>query len=150
MTDKRPNPLEDRNQVLDIIEGPRTYNPPPNSMIVRMVNPPEKTKGGVLLVPGGSAQKPDSGDYATPLGEVLAHGKPAGDKWPEFVEKYGVPFPIGSTVYLMSMLPQVRLHSGLAVIPWENVVCYIDIGEDSTTESSVGYTPPVPVSEVHG
>ena len=109
-----------RNFLLEMIEGPRTYVPPPNTMILELIDQ-EKTKGG-LLIP--EAHQGATGGGMKPLGKVIFVGR-GRDTWKDEEPPAGV----GDYVlFTPEMYPVVDIHDSMALIHFDAVMLRICTG----------------------
>lgn len=107
-----------RNFLLEMIEGPRTYVPPPNTMILELMDQ-EKTKGGLLLPEARAAEQAGSG--MKPLGRVIfvAQGR---DTWKDDA----APAAVGDYVlFTPEMYPVIDIHDNMVVIHFDTVMLRI-------------------------
>lgn len=115
-----------RNQSLEHIEGPRTYIPAPNHVIVR-VRTDEKTKGGILLPFGGGEKvSEDSEARMHPIGEVLAVGQ-AQARFGDVLEP---PCQEGDTVmFTISTIPPHWIEGDLHTFDWGMIYLIVRAGK---------------------
>ena len=93
--------MTDRNFLLELLDGPRTYCPPPGFLLVQCVNA-DKTKTG-FLTPGGKQP---------PLGLVLAVGNLKAE-----YEQLGSPAQTRNYVmFIHDLYPGVQIHDGMVMI----------------------------------
>jgi co-chaperonin GroES (HSP10) len=105
-----------RNFLLEMIQGPRTYVPPANTMILELVDE-AKTKGGLLL-PEIHANE---GEGMKPLGRVVKLGD-GRETWKDS------PPPASIGDYVMfdaSMYPVIDIHDGMVVVHYDTVMLRI-------------------------
>lgn len=114
-----------RNHLLEHLEGPRTYIPAPNHVIVELVRL-EKTKFGLLLPDGGGVDT-DGGEKLRPVGIVKALGPVKGEEWNDL----GPPCDVGDTVlFHPNVLPIVRVEGDMYTFQWDMIYLVVVKGQD--------------------
>jgi hypothetical protein len=107
-----------RNFLLELIEGERTYIPPPNHCIVELLDM-EKTKGGIITPLGESP-----GGQMSPVGKVRERGTCIGEHWEE------PPCWVGDYIQFSPQLGLITdIHDGWCVVPYDCVNLIIRPGK---------------------
>jgi len=108
-----------RNFLLEMLDGPRTYLPPPGYMLVRCVDA-EATRGGIITPTGVS-----EGGGQAPLGEVLSIGT-LKDEYKDS----GAPASVGDFVmFTPQLMPITDVHDDIVCVHCDCVMLTIRMGE---------------------
>jgi len=109
------------------IDGPRIYRPAPRWLIVKaVVADDQATKKGLFLPQGGKQQTEEGGERIPTFGEVVAKGRPNGEEWIGYEDRFGPLCDVGDIVmYMPGLFPVLSLHDGLYMVSIDAVFLVI-------------------------
>lgn len=117
-----------RNFLLELLEGERTYVPPPGHMIVRCIDV-EQTKAGLYLPETAAHSTESTGIGQAPLGEVLAVGA-----LKEEYRECGAPAEVGNyVIFTPNLYPITNIHDAMVDIHMDTVMLRIVMGGGAIT-----------------